>query len=414
MTFRARLFLSIFIFSLLPLAYIFGMGENNPYFISTISILIVSTLIGTLAGAVKVDRIVKNAEARAVRSEVEFQSFKERVLDGIFSVDARGNVRDINTAMAQFLRYDPDFLKGKCLWDYLKSPQGVPDESFMPRGQVRCTLLMTGRIKTGGAAELLVDLYAQKSEGAFDGFRGCARPVEKALVFEKIKESVAVDIFRAIKGRLKNYLEDIKKTTRSGKNPAAISVGLAQSANQMQCALASCFEPEIPLKWAPKLRLAEVDPRKLLNHIRLKYMFYVQSRSKQLKTECAGEATPFNGDFDYLAELLVQLVENAFKYTGVGGQVEVLYSENADRRIFTVADNGLGISQAEMARLFTPFFRADNPVNARGEGLGLGLWTAQKIAQAHRGTIFAESELGKGAVFTFSMPRQSQAIKWVD
>ena len=416
MTFRARLFLSIFVFSILPLAYVFGMGENNPYFIYTISMLIIFTLIGTLAGAIKVDRMVKNSEARAVKSEVEFQTFKERVLDGIFSVDRRGIVREINTAMAQFLRHDPDFLKGKCLWAYLKCPQGVPDESFLPKGQVRCTLVMTGKMKTGGTAELLVDLYAQRSGSVFGGFRGCARPVEKVLAFEMIKESAAVDVFRAMKGRLKGYLEDIKKITRSGSNPATLSVGLTHSANQLLCALASCFDPEIPLKWTPKPRLSEVEPRKLLDNIRLKYSFYAQSRSKQLKTECVGECTPFEGDFDYLTELLSHLLENAFKYTVVKGQVELSYCETAERRSFIVSDNGLGMSQAEIARLFSPFFRADNSVNARGEGLGLGLWTAQKIAQAHRGSIFAESELGKGSTFTFNIPKRSQdqSANWID
>lgn len=416
MTFKARLFISIFIFSLLPLAYVFNVGESNPSFIYTVSALIIFTLIGTLAGAFKVDSIIKNLEARALKSEVELQTFKERVLDGVFSVDTRGTVRDINTAMAQFLRHDPDFLKGRCLWEYLKCPQGVPDESFLPQGQVRCTIAMTGKMKTGGVSELLVDLYAQRSRGRFDGFRGCARPVEKALAFEKIKESMAVDIFQALKGRLKSYLEDIEKITQSGKAPAAVSAGLARSANQLQCALASCFEPEIPLKWTPKLRQQEVDPRKLLDHIRLKYLFYVQTRSKQLRTECVGEAPPFNGDFDYLAELLTHLVENALKYTGSGGQVELSYHETMERRSFIVSDNGLGMSQAEIARIFTPFFRADNSVNAGGEGLGLGLWTAQKIAQAHRGLIFAESELSKGSTFTFCMPKltQDQPIKWID
>lgn len=416
MTLRARLFLSIFVFSLLPLAYVFGVGEDNPFFIYTVSALMIFTLVGTLAGAVKVDGIVKGSEARAVRSEVELQTFRERVLDGVFSVDAKGTLRDINTAMAQFLRHDPDFLKGRCLWDYLKCSQGVPDESFLPRGQVRLTLEMTGKLKTGGEVELLADLYVQRSGGLFDGFRGCARPAAKALACEKIKENAAVDIFRALRGRVRSCLEDMEKIIRSGKDPAAVAAGLAQSANRLQCALASCFGPEIPLKWTPRPRRQEVNPRKLLDHLRLKYSHYVQTRSKQIKTECAGEASPFSGDFDYLAELLERLAENALKYTGAGGEVEIYYSENAERRSFTVSDNGIGMSQAEIARLFTPFFRADNPVNAAVEGLGLGLWTAQKIAQAHRGSIFAESELGKGSVFTFSMPSlvQEHLVEWID
>ena len=412
MTLRARLFLSIFFFSLLPLAYVFGLGEDNPFFIYTVSALIIFTLLGTMAGAVKVDSIVKRSEARAIRSEVELQAFKERVFDGVFSVDAQGSVRDINTAMAQFLRYEPDFLKGKCLWGYLKCADGVPDESFLPRGQVHRALQMTGKTKTGGTMELLVDLYAQRSDSGFEGFRGCARPVEKALVFEKLKEGVAVDIFRTFKSRLKNYVDDIERIAASGSEPAAAAPALTRTTNQLQCALASCFEPELPLKWTPRPLLAEVDPRKLLDHIRLKYSFYVQTRSKQLRTE----ARVFNGDFDYLAELLSNLVGNALKYTTSDGRVELVYSETKERRSFVVTDNGIGMSQAEISRLFTPFFRVENSINSSIEGLGLGLWTSQKIAQAHRGAIFAESQPGKGSTFTFFISKLAteRAVNWVD
>ncbi|PIU19165.1 MAG: hypothetical protein COT18_08950 [Elusimicrobia bacterium CG08_land_8_20_14_0_20_59_10] len=368
------------------------------------------------AGAIKVDTIIKNSEVRAVRSEVAFQAFKERVFDGIFDVNARGTVLDINTAMAQFLSHDPDFLRGRVLWEQLKCSRGVPDESFLPPGQVRCTLVMTGMMKTGGSVELLVDLFIKRAGGRFDGFRGCARPAERALAFEKIKESAAVELFRALRGRLKSGLEEIESIAGSGKPPAEVSAGLARSANGLQCALASCFDPEVPLKWTPKLRLREVDPRKLLDYLRLKYSFYVQTRAKRLKIECAGEVTRFSGDFDYLEELLTQLAGNALKYTSAGGEVEISYCETAERRSFIVSDNGLGMSQAEVSRIFTPFFRADNEVNSGVGGLGLGLWTAQKIAQAHHGSIFAEAELGKGSTFTFFMPKLSQdaLIKWID
>ena len=417
MTFRARLFLSIFIFSFLPLGYLFNMGDSlNPAFIYTAFAMLVFTLMGTLAGAVKVDKLVKDSETRAVHSEVELYSFKERVFDGVFSVDEKGTVRDINTAMAQFLHYDAEFLKGKCLWNYLKYSRGAPDETIMPRGQARCTLTMTGRVKTGGTVELLVDLYLRKSEGQFDGFRGCARPVDKALVVEKVRESLAIDIFRVIKSRFKNYLEEIEKAAAPGKTPDAVLAGLTHNTNQLLCKLAACFGPEVPLKWVPTLRPQEVNPRKLLDYLRLKYSYYVQTHSKQLKIECAGNVNSFYGDPDYLAELLTQLLENSLKYTSENGQIELMYHETEEERIFTVSDNGIGVSHADMARLFTPFFRADNQVNAGTEGLGLGLWTAQQIAHAHRGKIFAESELGKGMTVTFLIVKNAAGheIKWID
>jgi nitrogen-specific signal transduction histidine kinase len=417
MTFRARLFLAIFFFSVLPLAYILGVGQFiNPYFIGTIFALCVFVLIGAMAGAVKVDDLVKASENRAVRSEAEYQIFIERVHDGIFSVDADGKTREINTALAQALRYEPAFLKGRKLWDYLHCEKGVPDQYFVAPSQARATCVMTGKVKTGGTQDFLVDLYVQKKGSRFDGFRGCARPVAKALAQEKIRQIMAVELFRILRTKLQDRLVEIRTVVQSGQDPTAAQAALEGTVNRLLCQLAACFEESVPLSWAPKLSVQNVAPAALLEQVRARHEPVARLHGQSLRVQCFADPMPFRGDPDYLMELLGSLVDNALKYSPEKGEIELLYHETEERRSFAVWDKGIGIPQVEMSHLFTPFFRGENSANVRLPGLGLGLWTAKQIAEAHQGNLVAESELGKGSTFTFFMLKagKDQQIKWID
>jgi len=417
MTFRARLFLAIFFFSILPLAYILGVGRFvNPYFIGTVFALCLFVLMGAMAGAVKVDELLKAAENRAIRSEVEFQIFMERVHDGIFSVDADGRVREINTALAQALRYTPDFLKGRRLWDYLQCEKGIPDQYFVAPGQARATCVMSGKVKTGGTQDFLVDLYVQRNGSRFDGFRGCARPVAKALAQEKIRQILAVELFRVLRIKLQDSLVEIRAAVRSGQDPTAAQNALEGTVNRLLCQLAACFEEGVPLSWTPKISLQNVAPAALLEQVRARYEPAARRHGQRLRVQCFADPMPFQGDPDFLMELMGSLVDNALKYSPENGEIELLYHETEDKRSFAVWDKGIGIPQVEMSHLFTPFFRGENSANVRLPGLGLGLWTAKRIAEAHNGTLLAESELGKGSSFTFFMLKagKDKQIKWID
>ncbi len=104
------------------------------------------------------------------------------------------------------------------------------------------------------------------------------------------------------------------------------------------------------------------------------------------------------GDADRLTQLLLNLVDNALKYTPPGGEVKLsLYHEQGWVQI-AVADTGIGIPEEDLPHIFERFYRADK-ARVRG-GTGLGLSIAQWIAQAHGGYLTVESQVGKGSTFT--------------
>jgi signal transduction histidine kinase len=100
-------------------------------------------------------------------------------------------------------------------------------------------------------------------------------------------------------------------------------------------------------------------------------------------------------------QVLTNVLSNAIKY-GDLKPILMRISVRDDRAIVSVRDQGLGMSPGDLERIFDRFERA--APRGSNEGLGLGLWITKRIAQAHQGSILAESDLGKGSTFTISLP----------
>ena len=115
------------------------------------------------------------------------------------------------------------------------------------------------------------------------------------------------------------------------------------------------------------------------------------------------------GDHDKLRQVILNLVENAIKYTPVGGAVTLgLSHENGWVKV-AVQDTGIGIGPEQQALIFDRFYRTDKARSREFGGSGLGLSIAQSIAHAHQGRITVESTLGEGSIFTLWLPEKRTA-----
>ena len=116
-------------------------------------------------------------------------------------------------------------------------------------------------------------------------------------------------------------------------------------------------------------------------------------------------------DYDPLKlELIVSnLLSNAFKYTAEEGRVVLSVSEEPQRVVFCVADNGIGIDPQVRQAIFDPFFRSERGKRQSRQGDGLGLAYVKQLVELHGGRISVESTMGRGSRFTFYIPRQPSA-----
>ncbi len=110
------------------------------------------------------------------------------------------------------------------------------------------------------------------------------------------------------------------------------------------------------------------------------------------------------GDAGRLKQVLINVLDNALRHTPPGGDIAVTLAATGSTSRITVKDSGPGIAPEHLLHLFEPFYRADRAREKGLAGTGLGLAIVKEIVEAHGGDVRVESEAGKGAVFTVSLP----------
>lgn len=153
-----------------------------------------------------------------------------------------------------------------------------------------------------------------------------------------------------------------------------------------------------------KLHKSVFNAKVLLLRVMDLYEFVAEDAKIQLKTESLFDMQ-IHADQTRLGQVLVNLVDNAIKYTELGGTVSIGMENTPEHLAFFVADNGIGISPSEQTKIWQRLYRCDTSRSQKG--LGLGLCIVRAVVEAHGGTVKLESELGKGSRFTLLLPHSA-------
>ncbi len=122
-------------------------------------------------------------------------------------------------------------------------------------------------------------------------------------------------------------------------------------------------------------------------------------------TSLMPEVLLVHGNRDQLEQVLINLIDNAIKYTGVGGSVTLKVWETERAVCVEVKDTGIGILSTDLPRLFERFYRVDKARSRQSGGTGLGLSIVKHIVETHGGEVTVESEYGRGSTFGFKLPK---------
>ena len=171
---------------------------------------------------------------------------------------------------------------------------------------------------------------------------------------------------------------------------------------------------ELLSRW---LNLATFDPIKMtenfqevnLSEIALKSIELMKPLAEEKKVKLTSDIPknlpPIKGNKMALEEIFNNLINNAIKYNNAGGWIKVKLYEKDQEILADISDNGLGMEEEHLSRIFDEFYRVDGRRNAPVKGSGLGLSIVKKMLDTHSGTIAVKSELGKGTTFKISFPK---------
>lgn len=136
------------------------------------------------------------------------------------------------------------------------------------------------------------------------------------------------------------------------------------------------------------------------------------AEEKKITIEChASDCIEVNGDRSRVKQVVVNLFDNAIKYSPEGGTIWLETRMEGDWAVFEVADSGAGIPEAALPRIFDRFYRADEMRTHREQGAGLGLSIVRSVCQVHGGSVSASNDKGGGCRITVRLPMASKASK---
>ncbi|QXM06973.1 sensor histidine kinase [Crassaminicella indica] len=156
--------------------------------------------------------------------------------------------------------------------------------------------------------------------------------------------------------------------------------------------------------------IREIDLVKLLENIVLKMDINAKNKQQRLSFKTHEQSVIGLIDQDKMEQVIINIISNAIKYTPENGTIEVFLEKEDDQGIIRIIDNGIGIPQKDIPRLFERFYRVDKARSREMGGTGLGLSIAHQIIKAHHGDINVKSEEGEGTEVIIKLPLKGQYV----
>lgn len=151
-------------------------------------------------------------------------------------------------------------------------------------------------------------------------------------------------------------------------------------------------------------RMEETDIAALAADVAGRFREQAAFKDFTLETEIADGLPPVRADKDALGRAVLNLLDNAVKYSGGNPLVTLRVWSGEDAVNFQVEDHGIGIGKSEQKKIFEKFYRSESAMQSSVKGSGIGLPLVEHVVQAHGGTVLLESEPGKGTRVTIKLP----------
>ncbi|MBS7224226.1 MAG: HAMP domain-containing protein [Clostridiaceae bacterium] len=153
------------------------------------------------------------------------------------------------------------------------------------------------------------------------------------------------------------------------------------------------------------LTFSRFSIRNMLESVYTAMKLDAEKNGHALSLAFEGDMPEMVGDRERLEQVVVNIISNAIKYTAAGGHIEICASRRDERNaMIRIRDNGIGIPESDVPRLFERFYRVDKARSREKGGTGLGLAIAKEMVEAHHGTIHLESTLHVGTTVTIVLP----------
>jgi len=269
---------------------------------------------------------------------------------------------------------------------------------------------LTREIALGGAQQKVIQasLAAIRERGATVGAVAVFHDVTELKRLERVRQEFVANVSHELRTPLtaiKGYAETLRDGGLRDPETAAEFVRVIhRHAERLRALIEDLLDLAAVEQGEARLKPAVVRARDVVAQAEGLVRPAAEARGQTLAIDLPADLPDILADRDRLAQILINLLDNAVKFTPEGGRV-TLSAKMADGRVvLAVSDNGVGIPPGDLPRIFERFYRVGRSRDRREGGTGLGLAIAKHLTQAMGGTIEVESTQGSGTTFRVSLP----------
>ncbi len=379
---------------------------------------------GELRGFTKITRDLSERRAQEEklrRSQERFRLLLEGIEDyAIFMLDPVGRVTSWNTGAERMTGYTEDQILGQSFERFYPPEEmaaGRPSEDLRHATLNRRSEDLGWRVRKDGerfwAETVITALY--DDGGRLRGFAQVTRDMTEHKRMESLEQQGRrlTEFLAMLAHELRNPLAPIRNAvTIMGAHrdlPAQVAWSrevIERQIGQLARLVDDLLDVSRITRGKLRMKGEAMDLNVAVHRAIEGSRPLIDARRQSLEVRLSEEPLPVHGDLTRLTQVIVNLLNNAAKYTPEGGSVQVTSTREGEDCLVRVCDNGMGIPPYLLDRVFDLFAQGERTLDRSEGGLGIGLTLARRIVALHGGSIVARSEgVGHGAEFEVRLPR---------
>ena len=342
----------------------------------------------------------------------ELETVLTSMMEGIIAIDGDEKIIKINASAAAMFDIDPETSKGRSIQEMIRN---ISFQKFVSKAISENRVVETD-IVFYNDEERILQVHSSPINDSFGEKIGTLivmDDVTQLRRLENVRRDFVANVSHEIKTPLtaiKGFVETLYHDMDDGKDETkrflSIILKHVDRLNAIVDDLLSLSKIEQD-KDRREIQLERGDINGVVETAVQVCRSKAEEKNISITTRIEGTITG-NLDATLLEQAIVNILDNAVKYSNPDSSVDIEAGETDQEIIIDITDHGIGISREHLPRLFERFYRVDKARSRKMGGTGLGLSIVKHIVQAHGGTIEAHSSPGKGSTFTIRLPKHVQ------
>lgn len=363
--------------------------------------------LGTLADSMNhMSAALKNRIREAEEKKIQLSAVLENMAEGVLALNGDGSLVVVNGAAEAMLGISRENVIGKSLMESVFNHH-LSDLLNQAREQGG---LASGEVELRRPTARLLKVNAVTIPGSTSSIEGLLvlHDMTKIRRLERLRRDFVANVSHELKTpitSLKGFIETLLSGALNNREQSEKFLRMMEEDTQRLIRLVNdLLELSRIESGETQLNKEACDLSEEAGKVMAKLRPLADEQGVILASQISVDFPKVIADRDKLAQLFLNLTDNAIKFSKTGGKVLFFARQNGREILISVSDTGQGIPEQSIPRVFERFYRVDTGRSREQGGTGLGLAIVKHLVEAHGGTVSCESELGKGSTFSFTLP----------